>query len=77
MVLLGSDGVVVMLTGPNADRVFGFSFFVVFEAVACTGVLASCDGPKGAVAAGSRLSLGMTGFVDVVVELAFALRAIL
>jgi hypothetical protein len=64
-------------SGPAVDRAFEFNFFVVFEAVACTGVLASCDDAKGAVAAGSRLSLGMTGFVDVVVELAFALRAIL
>ena len=77
VVLLGSDGVVVMLTGLNADHAFGLSFFVVFETVACTGVLTSCDGPKGAVAAGLRLSLGMTGFIDVVVELAFALQAIL
>jgi hypothetical protein len=72
---MGSDGMVV--TGPAVDRVFEFfNFFVVFKAVACTGVLASCDDAKGAVAAESRLSLGMTGFVDVV-ELAFALRAIL
>jgi hypothetical protein len=74
--LLGSDGVVV--TGPAVDRFFEvFFFFVMFEAVACTGVLASCDNAKGAVAAGSRLSLGMMEFVDVVVEMAFALRAIL
>ena len=72
--MLGSDGVVV--TGPAVDRVFEFDFFMVFEAVACTGVLASCEDAKGAVAAGSRLSLGMTGFVDVVFELGFALRAI-
>lgn len=53
---------------------------MVFEAaVACTGVLASCDDAKGALAVESRLmlSLGMTGFVDVVFELDFALRAIL
>ena len=60
------------------DRVFETDFFVVFEAVACTGVLASCDDAKGAVAVGSTLSLGvMGGFVDVVFETGFALRAIL
>lgn len=72
---LGSDGVVV--TGLTVDRVFEFDFFVAFEAVACTGVLASCDDAKGGVAAESRLSLGMTEFVDVVFELDFDLRAIL
>lgn len=71
---LASDGVVV--TGPefSVDRVFVFDFFVAFEAVACTGVLASCDDAKGAIPAGSRLSLSMTGFVEV---LDLALRAIL
>jgi hypothetical protein len=72
---LGSDGVVV--TGPALDRIFELDFFLVFEAVACTGVLASCDDAKGAVGAGSRLSLGMTGFVEVVFEPDFVLRAIL
>ena len=74
---LGFDGVVV--TGSTVDRGFEFGFFVVFKAIACTGVLASCDDAKGAVATGSRLSLGMTGFVniDVVLELDLPLRAIL
>ena len=72
----GSDGVVV--TGPgfstvDPSRKFDF---VAFKAVACTGVLASCDDAKGAVA-GSTFSLGKTGFVDVVFEPDFALRAIL
>lgn len=69
--MLGSSGVGT----PAVDCAFEFDFFVVFEAVACTGVFASCDDAKGAVAAGSRLSLGMTGFVDVF-ELDFGLRAI-
>ena len=74
---LGSDGVVA--TEPAVDRVPVFDFFLVpvFEAVACTGVLASCDDARGAVAVGSRLSLGVTGFVEVVFEPDFALRAIL
>lgn len=72
---LGSDGVVI--SGPAVDRVFEFDFFLVFEAEACTRVLASCDDAKGAVAAGSRLSLGKTGFVEVVFEPDFALGAIL
>ena len=76
MAWLGSDGVVII--GPAVDRGFEFDFFLVFEAVACTGVLTSCDDVKGAVTAGSR-SLGMTGFVEVVFEpdFASALRAIL
>ena len=74
MAWLGSDGVVI--TGPAVDRSFEFDFFLVFKAVACTGVLASCDDVKCAVAAGSRL-LGMTGFVEVVFGPDFALRAIL
>jgi hypothetical protein len=59
----------MVVTGPAVDRAFEFNFFVVFGAVACTGVFASCNDAKGAVAAGS-------GFVDVF-ELVFALRAIL
>ena len=56
------------------DHVFETNFFVVFEAVACTGVLASCNDTKGAVAVELTLSLGvMGGFVDVVFELGFAL----
>ena len=75
----------MVVAGPGfstVDRVFEFDFFdefdffEAFEAVACTGVLTSCDDVKGAVAAGSR-SLGMTGFVEVVFEPDFALRAIL
>ena len=68
----------VVVTGPAVDLVFGFDFFVVFEAVACTGVLTSCDDAKG-VAAGLRFStsLGKTEFVFVVFEPDFTLRAIL
>ena len=76
----------MVVAGPGfstVDRVFEFDFFdefdffEAFEAVACTGVLASCDDTKGAATAGSRFSLDMTGFVDVVFGLDFALRAIL
>ena len=65
----------VVVTGPAVDLVFGFDSFVVFEAVACTGVLTSCDDAKDGVAAGLRLStlLGKMGFVNVVFELDFAL----
>ena len=63
----------------SLDCDFEFVFFVAFEAVACTGVLASCDGAKGAVvaSAGSRLSFDMSGFVEVGFELDFPLRGIL
>ena len=69
----------VVVTGPAIDCVFGFDFFMVFKAVACTRVLTSCDDAKGGVTAGLRLSmsLGKTGFVDVVFEPDFTLRAML
>ena len=38
--------------------------FVIFKAVACTGVLASCNDAKDSVAAG--LLLGMTEVINVV-----------
>ena len=65
----------VVVSGPTIDHVFGFDFFVVFKAVACTGVLTSCDDAKDGVAAGLRLStlLGKMGFVNVVFDLDFAL----
>ena len=52
------------------DFVFEFTldFFVIFEAVACTGVLASCDDAEDGVTAGLALSLGMMEVVDVVKE---------
>ena len=67
----------MVVTGPTIDLVFGFDFFMVFEAVACTRVLTSCNDTKG-VAAGLRFStsLGKTEFVNVVFEPDFALRAI-
>ena len=66
----------MVVTGPTVDFAFEVNFFVVFEVVVCSRVLASCDD---AVAAGSRLShgvLGLSMLVDVVVALAFFLRAI-
>lgn len=60
----------------SLDRNFEFVFFVAFEAVACTGVLASCDGVVVA-SAGLRLSFDMLGFVEVGFELDFPLRGIL
>ena len=68
----------MVVTGPAVDLVFGFNFFMAFKAVACTGVLTSCDDAKG-VAAGLRFSmlLGKMEFVNVVFEPDFALRAIL
>ena len=64
----------MVVTGPAVDLVFGFDFYVVFEAVACTRVLTSCDDAKG-VAAGLRLLtlLGKMEFVDVVFEPDFTL----
>ena len=75
-VSLGSDGVVVEF---SLDCDFEFIIFMAFEAVACTGVLASRDGAKGVVVAkaGSRLLFGMSGFVEVGFELDFTLQAIL
>ena len=65
----------------SLDHNFEFVFFVAFEAVACTGVLASCDGAKGTgvvvASAGLRLSFDMLGFVEVGFELDFPLRGIL
>lgn len=84
---LGSAGAVVrgfwddflVLRGPFGapDRV-ALDFFVVFEAVACTGVLVSCDDAEDGVAAGLEPSLGMTEVVDVVgdFEVGFVRRAI-
>ena len=66
----------MVVMGPTVDFSFEVNFFVVFEVVVCSGVLASCDN---AVTAGSRLShgvLGLSMLVDVVVALAFVLRAI-
>ena len=59
----------MVVTGPAVDLVFGFNFFMAFKAVACAGVLTSCDDAKG-VAAGLRssTSLGKMEFVNVVFE---------
>ena len=50
------------------DFVFEFAldFFVVFKAVACTGVLASCDDAEDGVTTGLVLPLGVMEVVDVV-----------
>ena len=67
----------MVVTGPAVDFAFEVNFFVVFEVVVCSGVLASCND---AVTAGSRLShgvLGLSMLVDVIVALAFVLQAIL
>ena len=51
---------------------FALDVFVVIEAVACTGVLVSCDDSEAedfvAARLGPGLSLGTTGVVDIVVE---------
>ena len=45
---------------------FALDFFVVFKAVACTGVLASCDDAEDGVTTGLALSLGVMEVVNVV-----------
>lgn len=80
-VVRGDSGIcwwdVILILG-SPVRVFDFALdffkFMVFETVASTGVLVSCDGAEDGtgVAAGLALSPGMTGpaagVVDVVVE---------
>jgi hypothetical protein len=70
----------LVLRGPfGAPDCVALDFLVVFEAVARTGVLVSCDDAEDGVAAESEPSLGMTEVVDVVVgdfEVDFVRRVI-